>query len=1574
MSRYPLTHSCVEVLEARIAPAAIIDGVFKTGQVGTRIALHAGEGLSTGGDQGGSYMLFVEEGQCIVFTTDLNNNGSLDFNEITGISAGDGLRLVSFADIYGDIVTNLKSDGFLSDSDNNSANDPPQLGGDGRVLLNSRIEKIELRSLTASDIRDVNGDGTVDDLDLATRLVLSSYSIHGNIYAGAGFGTDEIDGGLLIDPTGTILQTSTYTGAVGGDFFIAGIQPMVGSIKVGTAVGDDYFSFGASISNDTQGYMVPFVPQPGVSGGDIQNIRAADPTVTFDVGTLQAGGGGIGAKGGDVFNVHLNGDKGGGFGIVAGSGGSGPNGGGGGSIFEVSGLASITSLVNVRSGDGGQGLTGAGGNGGTITFDDFDVSGNVRIQLGNGGQGFTRGGNGASFPAAQITSPSGADAVTNQIVATWHNRNTPAESIGTHTAIDFDDDGFSDWVFTSSLPGQLVVAFGGSTVTIDLVTQLPIIIPTGDERFTFDENGQVVLDRIYLDGFATAEALTVGDFNNDGHEDIATGSFEVASFSGVRVFLSVFRDLDGDGTAETFSGFTRGIESPLPSLFNVNPDILFDSIVFRSASPVTDLAAGDFDGDGVTDLAVTATYRDVLDTSTGQMIFVMRGDAESPGVGTGSFYPNFGTSEFPSLPVVFFLADNQTETQMEATSLTADSLADIILTGNNDQRVVRALELDLLGNLAFTDIPLGRVDTNRNAEDTAFQNAQVKDLTAVDYDGDGDADIGVLLSNPTGFMVTLRGDTDALGITTFTISSGTAVDQAGIRLGQNGLNLGETYAAIRNTDADGDLLFDDVALLNYSPDNAYFRVNELEIDAANIDMVTAMAAGSFLSIWQAAGRTAAFAFDVHPLVSDGSRPDVQYLVGVDPIANRRPALFEGTAGNLINPDDPTIPGPAFGGTFEYANEFGIHIAAGDGGSSLAGVGGLGGSLGNRLTGSTPNAGNPLIVDPTGDLDIVFPSNVNQGTIFGSTLAAGDGGNGFTRGGNGGAISGVSARDTGTTLDDVISAFAGDGGFAVSGKGGIGGDVFSVSLQRAVEIDAGFGGSGKTGGSGGSVRGNGINAAYDAQTPQLFMTAGAGGSGIKKGGNGGGIVDFVTQFTLTTSGITGPFTMIAGAGGSATSGKGGNGGSILNSSPRSDENAINQQIYVRAGDGGSGVAGGQGGAIRDFTNRPTTPDIPTLLTFIAGNGGGATTGKGGKGGDISNVASPSTAEGTLFPLPHTDLDGYTFDRIFAGNGGGSSGNAGGNGGNISGLDLGASSGAIAVVAGAGGAGLQRGGNGGSVQNSGVASGGPNTGGKVLVIGGAGGDATAFTSNSNDPGADDSVAFGGKVGRGGQGGSITNFTQSNSIDVSVDLIAGNGGSTVNYGTSSDTKAFVGKGGSISNLNISGSIGNIDPAVPISAYNDLDGDGTTDVTVAQFVDIVLRFSPGTSLDDVLGNVGIVTGAAGRIKAIQVQGGGFETQPASNAAKLNGSVKNVTARLLMSAVAGDVNAIAAIHGAQNINVSSGLVGADKDPVGPAPDYESPSGAPTTVPVLGGRLIDGAFVSDNRVPEIDGLPRVFVL
>ena len=367
----------LEILESRIAPAAVVPLLPTTefdangrenyvkATFGAPVEIHAGQVLTTGGFNSGSYLLYVQKGEALVFFTDLNNNRQVDFNELTGIAAGDGLQMISFVDIHGDIVTNLQEKTLsfpgspsqiklsLSDSDHNGSNDDPRVGGDGRVLLNNTIEKIELRPLAITDVSDLNGDGTTDIKDALLHQAPTTTSIFGNIYAGKGFGTADGKNGLIINPAGD------------PNFGFA-VQPTIGSIDTGTAVSGQFFSFGASNGNSSgrqqllddsgnpvvvngqnvyeqdnanvSGTMVPFTPPRGQSGGDINGLSVVGASATAGAGatgavlnldTIHAGNGGIGGNGGNILNVTIPFDDSGGYSILAGDGGSGPTGGNG---------------------------------------------------------------------------------------------------------------------------------------------------------------------------------------------------------------------------------------------------------------------------------------------------------------------------------------------------------------------------------------------------------------------------------------------------------------------------------------------------------------------------------------------------------------------------------------------------------------------------------------------------------------------------------------------------------------------------------------------------------------------------------------------------------------------------------------------------------------------------------------------------------------------------------------------------------------------------------------------------------------------------------------------------------------------------------------------------------------------------------------------------------------------------------------------------------------------------------------------------------------------------------------------
>jgi hypothetical protein len=380
----------------------------------------------------------------------------------------------------------------------------------------------------------------------------------------------------------------------------------------------------------------------------------------------------------------------------------------------------------------------------------------------------------------------------------------------------------------------------------------------------------------------------------------------------------------------------------------------------------------------------------------------------------------------------------------------------------------------------------------------------------------------------------------------------------------------------------------------------------------------------------------------------------------------------------------------------------------------------------------------------------------------------------------------------------------------------------------------------------------------------------------------------------------------------------------------------------------------------------------VVSIVAGPGGNGTSGPGGQGGSITAIDAKSAgnSDQILFTSPNGNGSFFTYSRFLAGDGGESFGSRGGAGGNVSNVITGASQGTIAIVGGAGGAGLTQGGLGGSVLNLKLAALGSGSNSKALVVGGAGGDARAFIVNPLDTAPDQAAqAFGGRVGVGGHGGSINNFRQEGDLGGHVDLIGGNGGCTVHYGTTGDKKIYVGRGGSILNVNINGSAGNTDINSPIRSYNDiLNGE-----SMAEFVERRIRIgeAPFEALGDGDGNVGIVVGAAGRNKAVLLDpiGAPYEyfDQPATNAK--NGDLINFKGREIMSAVAGSVDRLAAIQLAKNITVAAGtLVGQDKAPVGVLQylnEFGLPideDGNPLDHPVRDGRLIDGAFIAQKRV------------
>ncbi len=1585
MSRTKTKTSCIEPLEARIAPAAVIalpslvDAKWRAATVGSPIELHAGEGLSTLGDKAGSYLLFVEKGNALVFTTDLNNNNRIDTNEITGIAAGDGLRLISFVDIHGDIVTNLVertvgSTTFLSltDSDRNPSNDDPRLQGDGRIVLPNTIEKVEFRPLAIGDIPDqdnigpdADGDGKIDSADatdLALRTVSwSSYSLFGSIIAGGGFGA--ADGGLLFNAPADARYLSTAD-----------------AVYVGSAVSGKYFSFGASseyvaagvrFGNDTNGVTVPFVPARGQAGASINTVKGSGP---FNIGVLQAGNGGIGAHGGSVLNVAMNHDDTGGYSIIAGDGGNGPSGGDGGSIFNFSDTGSTTGYVFVSSGTGGYGATGRGGSGGDGDFGAIDLRGDVHILLGDGGTGFTAGGNGASLAKAVLTEPRGTITVdpltgvetetfidvkgTNGFGTTHYpDSSVPgaynANYIGTHLTLDFDNDGVGDFVYitgadsTSDGVGsnsQLVVLLGAPTTDPAFPGYRTVTAPDGTQA-----------DGLYLNGPRNPKALATGDVNGDGHPDIVTGSGDTGGSGDVMVFLAKFEDTNNDGVltatedinrngVDDFLGFWEPRHSTLPIIPHGGP--IADELM-----NIEDITIGDFDGNGRPEIVVAVNTDGNRDSRAVFLTADMERDPVSQQFEyTGQFFADFGTKavlasvgglnvSVPAVPFVPYYPEFSPNPPykglvLEASSLdTAGSTNDVLFFGWQGTRFVDVIEWTSHSEANSQPLSYGIYDMGLDfiPPATVIPFA-LHDFTAADLNNDGIADLaGISVPYPPK---------NQLYFLNWSIG-----DNFG---GGTGSIFGTTFQyalhTIRSLDADADGNPNEIVMLHAPGPGQTELVYGIFANGFTLFSISGLPLMGTVGTQDKAGFV-----DSRPIFVGSYTPTVTES---DSVSQARESFY--LDGTRTEPKHGLI-------------NFSLSLEAGSGGSSLQGRGGVGGFLGGRSSLSNiinPDTGEPVIDIATGRplQDIIGAIDVETTTHY--TALGGKGGDGFSSGGAGGFVSGVVVR--GGSGHQLL---AGDGGRGVSGVGGAGGSLVSNSVE-SISVDvifgtitpptliAGDGGLGRIGGTGGSVIGNGT-AFYDVQASAVDVYAGAGGLGIRGGGNAGNISGLLTSIVNPTLLLASYINFVGGKGGDTVFGKAGNGGSIINSSPAAGTQ-LDGDINVQGGQGGKGFTGGDGGSIVNFVNQPDGSNIafnPAFTSFLAGNGGKGTFGGGGKGGSINGIQTPTLGDTTAIP----DYYRFVFSRAIAGAGGSSSSSKGGDGGSVANIITNSQQGGWVFVGGAGGKGLHLGGKGGAVNNVSIAL-GASTFSKALFIGGAGGNAGAFIPNIEDPEPNQQRnQFGGRVGRGGDGGGISGITQTNAIATHIDLIAGDGGDTIHYGTPLDKPktTYVGKGGSISNISLAGEAGNMDASIGIKSYNNI----LAGETVADFVKTRLVAPLGLPefLTDGIGNVGVVVGAAGRNKGVILDpfGGPITYRSLSARYGVNGSLENFTARNLMSAVAGSVDRIASIQLVKGLNIAQN-VGVDKL----GGDYLDQNGAPTVShePVLDGRNVDGGIVAKKYV------------
>ena len=1566
----------LEPLEERIAPA-IMEGGIATTVAETPILLGDGvdsqgrelpRGLGSDGPYAGGYYLYVEKGQALVFTTDLNGDNIVGPDEITGIAAGSGLRLLSFVDINGDIVTNLNSDGTLTDSDGDAAN-----GRDGRVVLNNRIEAITLRSVVQDDLTNSTDPASPAFGNTAfNRLVESRYSIYGNIYAGGGLGTLAADGstatyGVLMDTSGFAAQNSKYT-----ELSFNGVQPVptLGYIFTGTAVSEHQFSFGTSVipgladrdagTMIVRGSLDKFTPAAGVDGGNVVGIYAVtgpdQPAADYYIGGIQTGDGGFGAKGGDIRNVNLQADVGGFF-AIAGNGGNGVTGGAGGSVLGFVATASPNSTFTIQTGDGGFGLLGAAGRAGAFEAGGtLEIYGNIVVGLGSGGDSTGNAGTGTSLANATIQFFAPGDAAPVNFISTMR---APGD-LGTATPFDFDRDAIPDAVFLTQNTQQLGVAFG-------------------DGAGAFRPGFLILEPSIYATSDLRMSPLAVADLNNDGFAEIITASSSGTTFGGIKTFWNL-----GD---DPYSGDWLGFDTPR-----------YSPTPFGDRGVDTNLAVGDFDDDGTTDVALVENFRFPTDpVSYGARISLLSGLRGADAAADGFFAANYakdpatGIATLSPSTLIALRESAEVQVILKATAAEAGVNTSDILVG-----LVRKIG-DVNASInTYGFVPgVGMAALGAN-EPILFSP---RSITSAPGPGGGSIDVLTYETPPVrvdafDFSIVDVGSDRIFDVATFGATNDFTVAAVFQGTALGALNAQPQLQDQRTTSpppSTPNAPYYGIAITAPSADAGGVQIprvlnSELIHSVAraiDINPTTGLAAygarletdplpSAVIFAWNIVGygqypsNQAGFAQpgngmiaisqvpvrqDAQAVVNEGAATRDMYFGYYNPTGLPLPDYA-----GVSRPDDQ--PSWALGpvaslpsGAPLVTNS--LELLAGNGGQSYLGRGGDGGSIGSGVV-----AFNSAGVRAGSITEIGFREAVFQ---------AGSGGSGFLGGGNGGGLAGISTQG--------LTRFftTGSGGDSLLGNGGNGGNyagnffdgINTRSDLSSLQVQTGDGGFGLSGGNGGRVLGGGDPNLPDTVVHELAVIGGSGGDGITAGGAGGGISNFQPQMgrgsdveVILAASL---LDFQGGLGGDAVAGVGGAGGAITSSSPTPGYNSfITGSLILQGGAGGDGLTGGAGGSIVTFFNRPSSPGSPDSASVFGGAGGDAVSGVAGNGGNVQGVQVTTSAL-TLF-------------AVLGGNGGLSSAGAGGVGGGLiggtAGNQVASGGGSMVAAAGAGGVGFTRGGVGGSVSGSYNAS--NNANGGVVAIAGAGGDAfgvnlaTVQRENPSSSGVSAAAlplfqqlwTLGSANGIGGNGGSISNFTQPAGTNVSTDLVAGNGGSTINYGQTSDKTTGVGRGGSLTNVKLAGDAGAWAQNLAIKSYVAFGRPMTDFVS-----DVRNLLVP--QLDPTVGNVGVVVGQAGFVRS---------EQPAT--AGITGSVSGFEAKRIMSMVAGSVDRLAAITAVSGLRFTQAGAFKVSDPSGPVTHVNGNAyyaGSDYTGDVVtdaspGGTLVDGALLARKFTP-LSGQP-----
>lgn len=1341
--RHRSSLSCIEPLEARIAPALLVAGANLLGGAGNPTT-----GESSLGETGVTLVKMVS-GQAIVWYDGLR---------ISGISFGHNASMEITGDVRGDIVGNLAPGGRLSDSDNNPIN-----GEDGNVLLPNTLAGLKVTPLSGGQKGDVN--------NIITGGHVSNVNISGSlsgIYAGDG----AFFGGDATRPSSEVLSGL----GVAGVFLKMDVNPVELGIQQGFSLsllesrkGESLFGLiaGASVKNITM-----------AKASELQIIAGSgNPNAETFLKTAPAGG--------SILNIAIdaalivgNGETPS-YALLAGDGGSGPGGGAGGTVNKVI-EKSAAGEVLIHGGLGGAATMAAGGAGGSVV--NLDLQSNSSQYTVRGGSGGTGIGGGA-----------GGELLNNNFV----NR-TPLG--GLLVAADFDGDGLEDLLVVDQGTGGMVInvqlnpvmngrQFEQKVQYIEDMIPVTLIktasfgsTPIAAAASDYDNDGDLDVLLAFKNSDSLGVFINQGSpteprnegifvFKNDLDEFVADGTSYGLGFSPTKMLL-----LDGDASRIAFAEVREGegVLRLARKLFS-DGDYSFsvDTKFNRFGSLISDM---DVSKDGELFVAF----------ASGSLFRMSEGGAKEELYSASRVSVNGSVL----LSVAGGISD-----------IDFDSAGDRLLVLSTVGRTLQTFDIQ-----DDAVVPAGSVNVasggGRPLVAHFLPGAEgAEDRVGVLSALPGSARITFfdpVQGNPLAIPPTASGYTLDRSLTTnIAFKNFVALEQEGIAALAGSLNQ-FSYSDDRATTTEyalpfagkkvfafggaGGTAFDFAAKIGRGGNGG--AIVGINVDAQEIELESGVGGGSATG---SAGHGGNISNPVSFISASGS------LVAPAILADSQLNITAGDGGSptLLAPvGKPGGAGGAGGsvtGIFATLAQGDFKLNAGDGGDGLRANAGAGGSLIN--TRSVTRSGQP-------DLATIFTLTAGTG---GDVLA----GPGIA--GKGGTISGLKydlTLDEAAELIEApfaISLFAGAGGNApelpglAGGTGGAGGDLTGISLTLDGPNTTDFD----------TTPEDDTDDSLRDSTVSVVLVGGAGGRGAN-GGAGGDIRDlkqtsvydqiskrgFAKLTSVTTS-------LVAGDGGAGSNGSGGSGGSIVLSTPLRGVTEWDKDLQtpptraaleVIAGNGGVGkglatAKGGAGGRISGL-NTENAPGEGVLYNgnhlleadLRAGDGGASDLGDGGAGGAIDN--SRVAVSGSVLLVQSGD----------GGRGGALAGAVAGKGGagggilsSFFGAVRGDTFGGMRAEAGDGGAGITAGGAGGSLLKLSLSANQATSLAGPVLTGGDGGAAS------------------GAAGVGGKGGDIVGLTQVKDVNAAISVLqAGSGGDATG------AAGIGGKGGSVSAVKVAGFIG--------------------------------------------------------------------------------------------------------------------------------------------------------------------------